>query len=183
MRSERRRPNCLVFEDGRCRSSAYPAAVSFTPSRPSASAWSRAGWRWALSTVGWTEFSSAAPADHPTDTARRQPENCDTPENGAERKQQPSRGRRPGVVSREWTGFRNEMRQEDSPLGRSAFRVADDTVVVRQIGVKPWRIFPPRTEVLPRLGLRPATLRGCSSRSPMTLTRLFSSMEIRLMRR
>ena len=84
---------------------------------------------------------------------------------------------------REWTGFRNEMRQEDSPLGRSAFRVADDTVVVRQIGVKPWRIFPPRTEVLPRPGLRPATLRGCSSRSPMTLTRLFSSMEIRLMRR
>ncbi len=99
MRSERRRPNCLVFEDGRCRSSAYPAAVLFTPSRPSASAWSRAGWRWALSTVGWTEFSSAAPADRPTDTARRQPENCDTPENGAERKQQPSRGRRPGVVS------------------------------------------------------------------------------------
>lgn len=91
----------LVFEDGRCRSSAYPAAVLFTPSRPSASAWSRAGWRWALSTVGWTEFSSAAPADRPTDTGRRQPENRDMPENGAERKQHPSRGRRPGVVSRE----------------------------------------------------------------------------------
>ena len=89
----------LVFEDGRCRSSAYPAAVLFTSSRPSASAWSRAGWRWALSTGRWTEFSSAAPADRPTDTARRQPENRDMPENGVQRKQQPSRGRRPGVVS------------------------------------------------------------------------------------
>jgi hypothetical protein len=33
----------------------------------------------------------------------------------------------------------------------------DDTFVGRTIGVKPWRIFPPRTEALPRPGLRAAT--------------------------
>ena len=158
----------LVFEDGRCRSSAYPAAVLFTVEAVGVGMVESRLAVGVCRPFGWTEFH---PLHRPI--ARQTP-----PADGRRivtcQKTAPRENSiRVGAVGlesfhREWTGFRNEMRQEDSPLGESAFRVADDTVSC-QTDWKSSRggsFLRERRRCPP--GSRPATLRGCSSRSPMT---------------